>query len=210
MKNRLKYSLAYLVGPMEHDREAGKNWRIMLAEWLLKEIQVISFDPYHKPLHSIHKEALEDENNYQRALDAITKLDKEMARAYTKPIVHTDLRIVDRVDFIVAYLDVDNNPCGTYDEIFTASNQNKPVIINCPQGVRKVPRWMWGRLRPELFFDEWESIKKYLLHIAFDEDEKIDCIDRWKFFDLEKKILEIVCQNYILTPTIGELQYPDV
>lgn len=198
--NRLKFAQAYLVGPMEHDREAGKDWRIMFGEWLLNRVQVLSYDPYHKPLHSIHWEALEDEDNYKQAVEAIEQLDRIAAKKFTKPVVHTDLRIVDHVDFVVAYLDVERYPCGTWDEMFTGDNQNKPVIINCPQGIRKVPRWCWGRLEPELFFDRWEPIKEYLEHIAFAPDSEIDCLDRWKFFDLESKILDIVRQEYDLVP----------
>jgi hypothetical protein len=194
-RNKLKYSKAYLVGPMDHDREAGKDWRITMADWLVEELGVIPFDPYNKPLHRMHTMGLEDDDNYQLRKAAIARDDRAEARRLTKPIVSTDLRIVDHADFLVVNFDVDSHPGGTIDEMVTAANQNKPVIVMCPQGVNRIYDWFWGRLRPEIFFDSWNDVKEYLKHIAFDDE--VDDLGKWKFFDIEDTILSIVSRDYV-------------
>ncbi len=199
-KNRLKFSRAYLVGPMDHDRESGRQWREDLSQWLLEKLQVIVFDPYNKPLHDIHRDGLEDDDNYFYRELALETERWELMREYMKPVVATDLRMVDNVDFLIVNLDIEKHPCGTFDECFTADNQNKPVIIYCPQGKSKIYHWLWGRLKPELFFDDWDDVKAYLEHVAFAPDDEIDCLDRWKFFDIENLILDVVKQEYLLLP----------
>ena len=106
-------------------------------------------------------------------------------RLITKPIVHTDLRIVDNADAIICNLDVEKRPCGTYDETFTAADQNKPIVVYCPTGLGDIPDWMWGRIPHELFFDSWQAVMDYLDHIDKDPDEDINLLNRWKFFDWE-------------------------
>ena len=187
--NRLKLMRFYEVGPMDWDREAGKPWRIELAKWL-KSRGALPIDPYLKPMLKIHLDAMEDDDGYERRKAAMQKGDRDTVRQIMKPIVHTDLRIVDHSDCIIANLDLDKRPCGTYDEIYMAANQNKPVIVYCPQGVKSIPDWLWGRLHPKLFFDSWSDVKEYLRHI--DEDDDIDLLGRWKFFDFEPLIREVL------------------
>lgn len=175
---------------MDHNREAGKVWREWLSEWLIDNLGVIPFNPYNKPLHPMHMMGLEDDENYKLRKEAIARLDKVEARRLAKPVVHSDLRLVDHSDFLICYLDVENNPCGTYDEAFTAADQNKPVIVMCPQGVHRIPDWCWGRLKFELFFDDWGDIKGYLKHIAFDDN--VNDLGKWKFFNIKDTILRIV------------------
>ena len=197
MQSRLKFSKAYLVGPMDRcvDKKQSKQWRIDLSEWLIEKIGVIPLDPYNKPLHSIHTREFENEEHVELRKNAIQNLRRQSAKDLMKPIVSIDLRMVDHSDFLIAYLDIDSSICGTFDEMFTATDQNKPVIVMCPQGVSKIYDWLWGRLRPELFFDNWDSVKTYLWHIACDANASIDCLDRWKFFDLEKVIARIIKKN---------------
>lgn len=199
MNNRLKLMRIYLVGPMDFDREAGKPWRIELTKWL-KSRRALPIDPYHKPMLAIHEDAMESDDGYERRKKAMATLPmtqeaRDTVRDVMKPVVHTDLRIVDHSDALVVNLDVDRRPCGTFDEMFTADNQNKPVIVYCPQGVQAIHDWCWGRLKPELFFDDWVNVKEYLRHI--DEDDDIDLLGRWKFFDFEPLIREVLEMNII-------------
>lgn len=197
--NRLKLMRFYLVGPMDYDREAGRPWRVEMTDWL-KQRKGLPIDPYHKPLLQIHKEAMEDDDRYEERNEIIDKLSKqpyntqlrEELRAIMKPIVHTDLRIVDHADVLVVNLDVEKRPCGTFDETFTGTDQNKPIIVHCPQGVSEIYPWMWGRLPHELFFDKWDDVYSYLDHIDTSPDDKIDLLGRWKFFDLEPLIKEVL------------------
>lgn len=189
--NRLKLMRFYLVGPMDHDREGGRQWRIDIAKWL-KARKAIPIDPYHKPLLPIHNIALEDDDSHRLISKAVEEKNDSKIRELVKPIVHTDLRIVDHCDAIICYLDKDKYPCGSFDEIFEAANQNKPVLIYCPQGKYQIHRWLWGRLPYQLFFNSWDEVKEYLRHIDEDPDEEIDLMGRWKFFDWEPVIREVL------------------
>lgn len=181
---------------MDGDREGGKVWRQEMSRWLMDELQIISFDPYHKPLHDFHRVGLEDDDNHAQIVEAIACQDYDLVRELVKPIVSTDLRCVDFADFILCNLDMQKRPCGTFDELYMAAGQRKPVIVHSPHGIQDLPPWLFGRLRPELFFSSWDDIKDYLKHIAFDDD--IDDLGKWKFFDIEKYILEIIQQDYHL------------
>ena len=199
MNNRLKLMRVYLVGPMDHDRESGKAWRIEMSEWL-KSRGALPVDPYDKPLLPIHKEGLEDDDQWVKRKELMSQLAdndtpelRAAIREIMKPIVHTDMRIVDNVDCLIVHLDVDKRPCGTFDEMFTGADQNKPVIVHCPQGIDHIHDWNWGRLKPELFFDSWADVKEYLRHI--DEDDEINLLDKWKFFEWEPLVREVLCQN---------------
>jgi len=182
--NRLKFMKAYLVGPMDHDRHSGREWRDMMSDWL-RSRGVIPMNPYKKPLTSLSKQGLEDDDNYLLRKLAIKRGDRKEAARLTKPLRATDLRMVDETSFQIVNLDIEKRPCGTYEEIFTGNREKKPAIIFCPQGVENIPDWMYGTLPTELMFDDWEDVKDYLDHIDSDPDEQIDTLNRWVFFDLE-------------------------
>jgi len=187
--NRLFLHRCYLIGPMDHDRIGGREWREDIADFLISR-GVIPFDPYNKPIHKLHMEGLEDDDAFEERKIATERKDWAEVRRIMKPIVAIDLRMVDNVDFTIVNLDVDSKPCGTYDEIFMAASQNKPVIIMCPQGKSAISPWMYGRLPNELFFESWDEVRSYIDHI--NSDEKIDLLDRWKFFDIEDTVRKII------------------
>lgn len=176
----------YLVGPMDHDRESGRQWRDEMSDWLF-ERGAIPLNPYYKPVRIDHAEAFEDDDNYFARSEAIKIGDFDKARDMMKPVIETDLRMVDHSDVLVCNLDLDKRPCGTWDESITAANQNKPVIIRAVQGVKNLPPWMFGRFKHEMFFDEWSGVKQYLNHI--DKDDNIDMLGKWKFFDYKPLVL---------------------
>ena len=62
----------------------------------------------------------------------LLKLEKkyEELSGLMKTIRSVDLRLVDISDFLIVSLDLNTHPCGTYEEIFLANRQKKPIIIN--------------------------------------------------------------------------------
>lgn len=182
--NRLKFMKGYLVGPMDHDRETGREWRVMMSEWL-RSRGVIPINPYLKPLAELSKKGLEGDDNHALRKAAIKVGDKKLAQRLMKPVRATDLRIVDETSFQVVNLDIVGRPCGTYEEIFTGNREKKPVLIYCPQGVENIPDWMYATIPVELFFNKWSELKAYLHHIDTAPDNEIDTLNRWVFFDLE-------------------------
>jgi hypothetical protein len=156
-----------------------------MSEWLLKR-GAIPLNPYYKPLRDANTAAEDDDNFFLRQEEKKSG-DWERLRQLMKPVVHTDLRMVDHCDAIIVNLDLDKRPCGTWDEIITATNQNKPVLIHAVQGMEELPDWLYGRLPWQGFFNNWEDMKDYLTYIDTEETmEKVMTMGgRWKFFDYE-------------------------
>ena len=189
--SRLRMMRSYLCGPMDHDRESGKEWRVMMTEWLAS-LGVIVFDPYHKPMASVSRSAVEDDVNFQIVKDALERGDRDLAAKRMKPVRAVDLRMVDHSDFLVVNLDLTKNPCGTYEEIFWANRAKRPIITMCPQGVNKISPWLFGTYPHETMFDKWEDVKNYLSFVNSCRDEEIDTLGRWIFFDVESQIRDIL------------------
>ena len=186
--NRLRLQKVYEVGQMDHDREAGKQWREEMTEWLKKR-KALPLNPYHKPI-LYDEEGLEDDESAVIREAAMKRGDyKEVAKIMRKVRV-IDLRMVDMADFLVVNLDISKVTCGTYEEIFLANRSKKPILIHCPQGIKAIPDWIFGTICTEHLFGNWNDLKEYLRHI--DEDEDIDCLGRWKFFGLEPLIREVL------------------
>ena len=195
MNHRLFLSRCYLIGPMDFNREAGIAWRLEISPWLFNR-GIIPLDPYNKPLYAEDHEALENDDNFQARREAKERGDWQAVRDFMKPIVACDLRMVDEGSFFICYLDLLNKPCGTYDELFMAANQNKPIIVMCPQGIKEIPDWLFGRLKWQMFFDDWNDVKEYIRHI--DEDDNIETLNRWKFFKLADRYRDALCQSTLL------------
>jgi uncharacterized membrane protein len=99
-----------------------------------------------------------------------------------KPIRRVDLRMVDICDFLIVNLDLDIHACGTYEEIFLANRQKKPILIHVEQGRNAVPDWLLGTVPEEYIFDSWDDLYDYLNRVNGDEEWK-DVHGRWYFFD---------------------------
>ena len=187
MRSRLLLSKCYMVGPMDRDREGGRAWRADLEPWLIS-LGVIPLNPYEKPL--LEGEGLEDDENFELVGEAIKGQDYDEVTRLMKPIRNIDLRLVDECSFIFAYLDLDKNPCGSYEEIYLANRQRKPIIIVCPQNKENIPPWLFAVLPHQMMFDRIGDAKTYLERVAY--SPKVETFDRWRFFDLFDVTAEII------------------
>jgi hypothetical protein len=109
---------------------------------------------------------------------------KEEIRNIMKPIVNIDYAMVDRSDFCIMHIDKDYHMCGSYTEETIATLQKKPIIVHCKQGLFEVPNFLWGKLRHQMFFSEWWHVKQYINNLCW--DDKVDDLNRWRFFDVDK------------------------
>ena len=190
--NRLKLQRFYLVGPMDSDRDGGKIWRKDMTEWLLDR-NALPLDPYHKPL-KFDPEAMEDDTRFAKIMVAKKICDWEIVSKHVHRLRVVDLRMVDGCDAVICYLDLDKNPCGSYEEIFTVNRSKKPIIVMCPQGMEAIPNWLYGTLPYQMMFDRWDEVEGYLNYI--DTAPEIDLMDRWRFFDLEPMIRKVLKCDY--------------
>lgn len=170
----LKGSRVYLCGAMSLCEDNGVQWREALRPFL-KGLGIKIFDPTNKPIDigvedpDLQKR-LREEHNW-------TGLSKMM-----KEIRCVDLRMVDVTDFVIANIDLNHYTCGTWEEIFLANRERKPILVHCEQGKENIPGWLFGTIPHELFFSTWEELKTYLLEINKKTDG-VCLFRRWYIFD---------------------------
>lgn len=174
--NRLKGMRAYLAGAMDRVKDGGVGWRREIGNWLrMRGVSVL--DPCDKPIDI----GIEDLENREKRARWKKIGNFAGLRADMKVIRGVDLRMVDMADFLVINLDLEVHACGTYEELFLANREMKPVILRIEQGKRSAPDWLFGTLPHELFFDTWVQVHQYLTHI--DQGKNVAKHKRWYFFD---------------------------
>lgn len=174
--NRLKNTRCYLIGCMDRVPDAGAAWRKQIKNHL-ENLDIMWFDPTCKP---IDLGAEDDESRLIRRANKAAGwydlVEEEMI-----PIRNVDLRMVSICDFLICNIDVETHACGTYNELFLANSQEKPILVHIEQGRKECPDWLLACLPHEHIFGSWGGLIDYVKHIA--HDKTIDCMGRWMFFD---------------------------
>jgi hypothetical protein len=177
MNKKLQNQRVYLAGAMDRVADRGTGWRDEITPFL-ESLGVIVFNPIKKPstvgmedseTHNLKKK-LKLEQNYNDLSQLM------------KVVRSVDLRLVDISDFLIVNLDLDIHPCGTYEEIFWANRQKKPIIIHMVQGKQNTPDWLFGTIPHQMIFSTWSEIKEYLSYI--NSSENIESYKRWYFFSI--------------------------
>lgn len=172
MNNRLKNQRVYLAGAMDRVSDRGNGWRDSITPFL-ESLGVVVFNPIKKPImigqedEATHKYKikLKLEKNYKELSDLM------------KVIRSVDLRLVDISDFMIVNLDLDVHPCGTYEEIFWANRQKKPIIVHMVQGKQNAPDWLFGTIPHEMILSSWNEVQDYLNYI--NDYSEIETFNRW-------------------------------
>jgi nucleoside 2-deoxyribosyltransferase len=175
--NRLKNQRVYLAGAMDRVADRGSGWRDNITPFL-ESLGIIVFNPIKKP----STVGIEDEDTHKLKTQLKSEEKYDELSTVMKSIRSVDLRLVDISDFLIVNLDLDVHPCGTYEEIFLANRQKKPIIIHMVQGKQNAPDWLFGTIPHKMIFSSWEQIKSYLETI--NTSEKIDTYNRWYFFNI--------------------------
>lgn len=175
--NRLTNQRVYLAGAMDRVPDRGNGWRDNITPFL-ESLGVVVFNPIKKPT-VIGKE---DEETHKLKIKLKSEENYQDLSVLMKKIRSVDLRLVDISDFLIVNLDLDIHPCGTYEEIFWANRQKKPIIIHMVQGKKNAPDWLFGTIPHQMIFSCWDSIKRYLMDI--NTNINIHDHNRWYFFDI--------------------------
>lgn len=162
----LKNKRLYLSGPIEHD-SVDANWRTEPVKVLSEQFGIDVFDPFDDPKQKWTPMLVEARKN---------KDIEEMERICSM-FVRKDLCMVDRADFIVAYLPKGVPTFGTTHEIISANNQKKPVILVCPDGWEYNPAWFFG-FKKIIKLSDWSNLYAYLQEV---DDGKHKDNDRWAY-----------------------------
>ena len=174
--NRVKNQRCYLAGAMDRVIDRGKGWRQEITPFL-ESLGIVVFNPITKPTEV----GLEDHDTHLVKTKLKQKKRYEELSSMMKVIRSVDLRLVDISDFLIVNLDLDIHPCGTYEEIFWANRQKKPIIIHMVQGKEHTPDWLFGTIPHQMIYSDWNDIYGYLEHI--NSSENINTYNRWYFFN---------------------------
>jgi nucleoside 2-deoxyribosyltransferase len=170
---KLDGAICYLSGPMMYAHDGGVQWRQDYIK-AVKDVgmQVAFYDPCNKPKDICDGDGLE--------FHRIAKLKEESKWDEVSELVstfrHQDLRMVDGCDFVVAYINRKVHTCGTYDEIFMAERQQKPIFAIVEGGKKECPDWLFAAIRWQEMFDSFEESIDHLTKIHYG---KIPMDKRW-------------------------------
>lgn len=184
--------VCYLIGGIEFMSDDGIGWRQKLIDMSWDNgVRVKFIDPCNKPV-KIAGEIGPEKKKLQR-------LKEEGQWAEVKKIIHKirryDLRFVDYSDFLIVYIDPSVPTCGTWDEVFSAEDQKKPILVICKGGAVKAPVWLLDVVRTEEIFENLEDLVNHLVGI---NNGTIAMDDRWvlirkplhEFYDRQRQIQE--------------------
>jgi len=179
--NRLNGLACYLSGPIDFATDMGKSWRDEITNFLEpKNVHVLN------PLKHCFWGAQElDTVKRPRMKKLGEECRFDELRTEMKSVNHWDLRAVDLSSFLIVNYDNSVHMCGTYEEIFIANKQSKPVlfVLSCQRN--KISSWMYGRFPPSHMFESWQELKYYLNRIDEEKNYQFTEADnkRWLFFD---------------------------
>lgn len=174
--NRLRYNRGYLCGAMDAANDNGVGWRQNLQNEL-EDLEIIWLDPTRKPI-----ERCPEDMETKQYLQTSKRLHNYEAVANTMRLIRSiDLRMTDISDFLVVNIDLKVFSCGTWEELFNANREKKPIILRVEQGKEMCPNWIYGVLPHEMIFSTWAEVHAYLRHVAY--DPIIETFKRWNFFD---------------------------
>jgi len=174
---RLKNQRCYLAGAIDRVYDRGSGWRQHVTPFL-ENLGIIVLNPITKPTEI----GLEDHTSHIIKSELKSKQRYDELTVMMKTIRSVDLRLVDISDFLVVNLDLDTHPCGTYEEIFWANRQKKPIIVHMTQGKDRTPDWLFGTIPHQMVYSNWNDIFAYLEHI--NSSDNIDNYNRWYFFNV--------------------------
>ena len=161
--NELDGKRCVLSGGIDREVDDGVRWRKYIKKECEKRgINIIFFDPCDKP-NGLGSEIGVEKTEVRELIND----DKwEEAKAFVKTFRHYDLRAIDWSDFVIVKIDITSHICGSYDEIFLAERELKPVFVIMGEGQTKydIPTWLIA------FINEYE--------IFASEDECIDYLEK--------------------------------
>jgi len=177
--NKLRGSRAYLAGPIDYCDNDGVAWRRSIAKFL-RSRGIVVLDPTEKPITQLDKIPAEigEEKRMTQALKDAGKFDEY--RVTAKKIRSVDLRMTDIADFLIVYIDQSIPMCGTWEELFNANRQKKPIIVIIKDGPAGAPLWLHGTIHYKYIFDSLKSAKEYLVRIDTGTEEMDG---RWQLLD---------------------------
>jgi hypothetical protein len=157
--NYLNNSSTYLVGPIENTHDCF-SWREAITPILIN----FGIKVFNPNVDSFLYESPEDSNTRAFLSERRNEGDLRYIHSRFKEIIRRDLRYVDLSTFIIANIDPVIPTWGSVHEIIIASQQKKPILIYTPNK-KTFPMWMCGVVNPDLIFETWEELVRFITQI---------------------------------------------
>lgn len=151
----------YLAGPIHDVADDGKSWRAMMSP-RLKEFGISIEDPTHKSIHGIGE--VGDDKALFKQLAKERKFDELKDKFW--PVVRKDLRMIDKVDFMIAVYSPKVRMLGTIHELVIAQNQRKPILLYCEESeLDDLNPWILTFAKKGCFFTSWDKLIDHLKEV---------------------------------------------
>ena len=157
----------------------GTMWRNEISKHLI-EMGVLPLDPYKKPFIK----DIDEGPDVRKKLEELLQNEnyQEVCRIF-KNIRTYDLAMVDKSDFIIAYINPTVPTIGSIEEIVTAVRMKKPIFIFVEGTKKACPLWIFGMIPHTYIFNTMDEVIVELKKINSGEvsiDE-----NRWRLFKEE-------------------------
>lgn len=146
----------YLSGGMEYAKDEGADWRKMMEDWIVRQLQHSVFNPNVEsekflrrtlPRVNFRKLKFRDAEKFRRVVRMIVKLDSE--------------EIARRSDYVVCYWDKSaQRGAGTKGELTIARFFGKPVYVVTRIQQSDIPGWVLGCTSK--IFGSFDELKVFL------------------------------------------------
>ncbi len=173
--NELEGLKIFLSGGIDRVPDDGIQWREEIKQKCETiKLPFIFLDPTDKPDGLGCEVGLEK----YKIKNHLNNGNWEEASEWSRNVRHIDLRMIDKTDLYIVYIDLDSHLCGTYNELFEAENQQKPLfaIMKSPYTKKDFPGWLVSIFREEEVFNSVDECVDYLNKI---NNGQIKIDNRW-------------------------------
>lgn len=167
----------YLVGSMQNSD--GRGWRNEITQQL-NQLGIVCYDPYKKPFVL---DVEESDNAALNIQELIANGDYDKVAGKLKLIRAYDLALVDKSDFIIAYIDPNVVTVGSYEELFWANRMKRPIFLIIEGGKAKTPWWLFGTIPHKYIYNNIDEVVQVLTKINSGEKEMDS--DRWRLLRVD-------------------------
>ncbi len=167
----LNKSRAYLCGAIDYAPDLGVGWREeIIRKSKEANLGIRYIDPCNKPAG-----CTQEVEDGVRLVDKFRKNGQwEEMRQFVKGFRREDLRFTDIVDFLIIKVDPDVHMCGSYDELFLAERQRKPIFCIIEDGIERLPTWLFGVFHLENIFTSVDECIEHLKKLDAMPPEELD------------------------------------
>jgi hypothetical protein len=88
--------------------------------------------------------------------------------------------MTDIADFLVVYVDKSIPMCGTWEELFNANRQKKPILVFIEGGAKEASLWLHGTIHYKYIFENLGEVKSFIAAI---DDGIVQMDGRWQLLD---------------------------